>query len=865
MPLHLRYLPSGAPNIPEILTPLIQEHIAFKLQDSFRIIVPDAESRQDLEEFFLEREALGGVLIGKSLLTLNAFAQALLLEHPRVWPLAPLALQRKALRESLARTHPQWDLDNSALERCLRELQELRRHGTAGPKTPAGKVAVEYHSCLGDAGYWDLNTSQQAAWEALAARRLGRSLAEVRVGHFLGFRLPLPALLDAVEAWLRAFPAVELYLYLPTPESWGEAAEKLEAWRRRMEGLAASVDFGPDTSSGEISVQPYPTPAHESRALLQRWREQAQGTRILAPGFAPVTPLLMAELGALDSADALQASESQLPALLLERLSLLPEAPAALPLPYSGVLERLAPAFQELQTALVQTGDYDSLRLLDAYRQWALDCAQAERWRPRERPWQEWLEDLTLDWTESRSSTGSALSGPLRRTDRPGLARCEDLLLAGMNEGSFPPGATPSFFEDEGLRTVSLLDASLAFRQSLSLPRRGVTLSFSQFSLSGRALSHSPWLDELKNVTWLPARETLLLRSRGGHPYFSENVRREALRHGSEPGLDAGDLRPLGLREIILERLRRQPLSATYLDDFAKCPWRFFARWHLQLSEEPREDLEIDPRRRGSLMHELLEKSFRSLLETCFRRGKVPSATELEACLQTAFARWSESTLAEASPVPEVLRRDQLERLRRSVAALLEAELESWNEAPRRLLPAQLEWRFGRGGVPSLSIPLEPGLEIPLTGAVDRIDLSEDGTSFLLIDYKSSGGENLAREIREGLSLQLWIYLQAVRQLLYPQAEALGGLYWDLKKLKKNQGMARREAYQAFSHQKLHGQNQSFLKEEGFAELEARLEAAVGDILKRILAGDYALKPAECLGARCEFREICRYEDKPRN
>ncbi|KAB2838119.1 hypothetical protein F9K50_09800, partial [bacterium] len=86
MPLRLRYVPSVAPYLDEILAPLIRRHIDFKLRDSFRIVTPDPESRQDLEERFLSREALGGVLIGKSLLTLHSFAQTLLLEHPAPKP-----------------------------------------------------------------------------------------------------------------------------------------------------------------------------------------------------------------------------------------------------------------------------------------------------------------------------------------------------------------------------------------------------------------------------------------------------------------------------------------------------------------------------------------------------------------------------------------------------------------------------------------------------------------------------------------------------------------------------------------------------------------------------------------------------------
>jgi len=870
MSLHLRHLSSPSPFLEEILRPVVQTHIDFKLRDSFRIVVPDAESRQDVEEFLLRQEPLGGVLIGKSVLTLSALAQSLLLEYRQALPIASSILQRKILKAALEALRPDWQLESPALRACLQELQRIRRSLGLSPKKSEGlalQLERAFRGLLNEAGYWDLEGSHAEAWRLLGAKQIGRSLAPVRECHWIGFRLPKPDLFDALAAWQRAYPEAQHYLYLPPEDAMIDSEGILAPWLQRMQSMAQSVESWNRNSAPEILLQPYPTPAHEVSRSLELWKSHPQGVKLLAPVFGPSTSLLEARLRALSGhgpADATAATESQLPAHLLADFDA--SSLGIDPLSFQFFLTGFQRGFENRQKQLVAQEDFDSLRILEGLRQWLLEYARAERWHPETKTVLEWLETIRQEWIELRLNSGNSGSIlPLRSLDRPGLAGSEKVLLLGMNEGVFPPKESPAFFEEAPPASLLTHEAGIALQQALGLAQRQAVLGFPQFSLAGRALLPSPLLERIPGAFLLSSHESLDVSASGRFPYFAENIRREAARHARELNLDSGDLSSLQPRAAVLQKLQRHALSATYLDDYAKCPWRFFARWHLQLSEEPVEDLEIDPRRRGSLLHRLLESSFQVLKKDFFTAGKIPSSQDLGAALQICFDRLQKITLEETSPVPEVLRRDQLERLRLSVAALLEEELVAWMQAPRRLLPAHLEWRFGRAGVPHLDVTVEPGLEIPLTGAVDRIDLSEDGGDFLLIDYKSSGSDKLAGEIRKGLNLQLWIYVQAVRRLLYPRSQALGGLYWDVKELKRNQGMARREVYQPYSAQKLHGASQSFLKDEDYGDLERRLETAVTEILQKILAGNYALNPVDCLGSFCEFREICRYEDKARN
>jgi len=207
MGLHLHYLPSIAPYLDEILSPLIRRHIDFKLRDSFRILTPDVEARQDLEQVFLQNAALGGVLIGKSLLTLHSFGQALLLEHPNPGTIASLPMQRKSLKSALSRVKPDWRLAGTALQKCLSELQEWRRMGAvshSGRGSIVASLDAEFQKVLeARGGAWTADRSLQEAWKLLSRGGL-KELATVEELYLLGFRLPEPVLLAFLESSLRA-------------------------------------------------------------------------------------------------------------------------------------------------------------------------------------------------------------------------------------------------------------------------------------------------------------------------------------------------------------------------------------------------------------------------------------------------------------------------------------------------------------------------------------------------------------------------------------------------------------------------------------------------------------------------------------
>ena len=56
--------------------------------------------------------------------------------------------------------------------------------------------------------------------------------------------------------------------------------------------------------------------------------------------------------------------------------------------------------------------------------------------------------------------------------------------------------------------------------------------------------------------------------------------------------------------------------------------------------------------------------------------------------------------------------------------------------------------------------------KVKLRGKIDRIDLDEKNMKYSVIDYKTGSKAPLVKELREGFSLQLPVYLAAAGEML---------------------------------------------------------------------------------------------------
>ena len=284
----------------------------------------------------------------------------------------------------------------------------------------------------------------------------------------------------------------------------------------------------------------------------------------------------------------------------------------------------------------------------------------------------------------------------------------------------------------------------------------------------------------------------------------------------------------------------RTLLSASAMETYARCPFRYFLTAVLGLSvqDDPEQLLTIRPRDRGALVHVILHDFFSRLQ----REHRLPVRSQPQESLRhllTEVADLHCATFArtKVAGLPLLWELEQ-ERIRAQLLFLLQREY----ERDDTFIPAVFEIPFGREEA-SLEAPFFPAQLMSLVGdeadpiflhgRIDRIDVTSDGQQARILDYKS--GKPIRGRFAGGTALQLPLYLFAAR-LLRPDLQWVGAEYVTLRP------SARKENTPTFS------------SDTWSEELEV-LRALVGAIAHGIRTGCFPGTPDSC--RPCPFPLIC--------
>ncbi len=226
-------------------------------------------------------------------------------------------------------------------------------------------------------------------------------------------------------------------------------------------------------------------------------------------------------------------------------------------------------------------------------------------------------------------------------------------------------------------------------------------------------------------------------------------------------------------------QLEARSFSATALQDFASCPYRFALRTVFRLA--PREVPEaieyLDPLSRGSLVHDTQFEVLTELRSS----GRLPiTAANLRACrdvldatLDAVAARYAEE-LVPAIP-----------RVWNDAVAAIRTDLREW----LRLLSEDVAWTphrfelaFGLSGddgrdehsVPD-PVPLDCGIR--LRGSIDLVEQARDGSAIRVTDSKTGRARvSPGAVIKGGAALQPVLYALAAEKLL--ELPVVSGRLW---------------------------------------------------------------------------------------
>jgi ATP-dependent helicase/nuclease subunit B len=492
------------------------------------------------------------------------------------------------------------------------------------------------------------------------------------------------------------------------------------------------------------------------------------------------------------------------------------------------------------------------------------------------------------------------------------------LFFAGLAEKSFPmpepQNRLYSRAEEERLVRAGLpLSAAglrhseemLLFYEVLTRATRRLCFSYPAMDESGQPLSPSPYLEELEQVCGpgrirrtvvpdlspIPAHDDPLTAEefrvkavaasldgdvsllaglvRGDAGLAGDNLlaglrtthaREDRNAFGPMEGMIDGDA---ARRQLAARYSAEAAFSATELERYAACPFRFLMEHVLRLRPLDDLTLETDYRARGQRFHEVLSAFHQRVNRACGGPASPASLDEAE------YQRILDETLndvfgpGELAPLARAFREIDRKLLVEWTAEYRQQHAAYdglWPQCQRPLSPAWFEVSFGMEchEPPSTERPLEldtsAGL-VRIVGRIDRIDLGMIGgrTVFNVLDYKTSATAKFNPQgVAEGTCLQLPLYALATEKLLLAGQEALAWQagYWPLLAggYKPKQALTVRDS------------EESLLAP--LAEWEAIREAAVrsvGAIVACLREGRFPVYNAdEHCTRNCSYNTLCR-------
>ncbi|MGD0339856.1 MAG: PD-(D/E)XK nuclease family protein [Bacteroidota bacterium] len=322
-----------------------------------------------------------------------------------------------------------------------------------------------------------------------------------------------------------------------------------------------------------------------------------------------------------------------------------------------------------------------------------------------------------------------------------------------------------------------------------------------------------------------------------------------------------------------LDRMRNRVYSVSQLETYGKCPFQFFAHRILRLSVIESIEEELTPIERGTILHEILFEFYVSRQQA----GKPPLAqcsdedydVAVQELQQLASRKLNEILVSDVFWDVEKESILGFSTLRRGV---LKEFLDKERESTLDTVPAYFEVGFGgktglrRKSDPLLSQeePLKFG-NIRMRGKIDRIEIGP--SEFGIVDYKTGKTIATRKEIDEGISLQLPMYLHAVEIILRKKMKQpltpAAGIYYQLRSpVERKLGLGNQEynekAFNAHSRSTRLVDNDSELR-----QVISRAIDTVNEFVDNVAAGKFPLTTPDKIDrvcSYCDYKKICRIQ-----
>jgi ATP-dependent helicase/nuclease subunit B len=500
----------------------------------------------------------------------------------------------------------------------------------------------------------------------------------------------------------------------------------------------------------------------------------------------------------------------------------------------------------------------------------------------------------------------------------------DHLFLVGLNDGIFPETFSPSLFnlkEHQVNEDEKIIEQRYLFYQTLCTFRDKLYLVWHTTSDDKKSeIMRSQFVDALEEIVAFSEIYEQKGEIFSSNEFFryAPRLSDKAFSLAKENGLDKDSLSTLGdhiphsvsaqkkrsesafnefsgvlpLEELTEEEredllaFRNRVYSISQLETYAACPFKFFSKYILGLESGLKTDAEegLTGAERGTILHETLYQ-----LLTGLREGDQDIRTisdEAYGMLTTQITK-GHTTSAEHTKHHPFVRLDSEAVFSPPPPGI--GMLQKFIDTERKFekfitKPSFFEATFGLPIAEEKrdkTLYRKEHIEIEgmkFRGKIDRIDMDMDSGIFSVTDYKTRTSATI-KDIEEGISLQLPLYLRIAEDLLRAQIgdkemTGVAGIYHTLlgKESKQQLALGLHEfAGQAFEGHKSGGKNTLIGERETVEDFAAIIEKTVEfakSYVEGITRGEFPLVKesyAETACRFCDYKKVCRVGEAMEN
>lgn len=405
--------------------------------------------------------------------------------------------------------------------------------------------------------------------------------------------------------------------------------------------------------------------------------------------------------------------------------------------------------------------------------------------------------------------------------DRTKSSSVKAIFIMGMNDGVFPSiQKQEGFLNDEDRRKLKEMKVELAkgtlenlyednynIYKALTMAEEKLFFSYPSSNSEGVALRSSTYITKLKKIFVNIKEESNLIENKftiiNESNTFEElinNLRKENeneeiddIWHDVENYFmqkDEWKDKLKSAKQALIyqnepEKIKEENISKLYgdtlvtsiskLEQYRSCPFSYYLKYGLKL--KPEEEYKMQAIDTGTFMHEVID-SFFSLVREKDLNLKSLEDEQIERIVEEIINEklgLAKYYIFTSSDKFKVL----TNKLKRVIIKSMKYIIEGLKNSDFEVFANELEFKRGKEYSP-ISITLDDGKKIEITGKIDRIDLAktEKGNYIRIIDYKSSVKNIDLNEVIAGLQIQLLTYLDAACNI--EEVMPAGVLYYSL-------------------------------------------------------------------------------------